>query len=974
MNSARDARWQALDALLDRLFDASPQAREVILQEVDIEDAELARSARRLLAAAERDDLEPGGALVSLLPGTTDAPMSTSVLGKRVGPWRLIRELGHGGMGRVYLAERAEGGFEQQAALKLLSTGSHSNDLLRRFEQERRILARLDHPHIARLLDGGVTAEGRPWFAMELVDGVRIDHYCDQRNLSVEGRLRLFSTVTDAVHAAHQRRVIHRDLKPSNILVTPTGEVKLLDFGIARLLDAERQSADATRTLQRMLTPSYATPEQIRGESLTTASDVYQLGLLLYELLTGRRAHQLEETTPQAIERAVCETPPTRPSLVVHEHTAPGADGEGTEALAATRSTTPAHLDRRLRGDLDAIVMMAIRKEPRRRYPAAADLVGDIERHIGGRPVRARPESWRYRSGRFLSRHRLGVAATASAGLAVAAALLAGILAVEQGRFGRSADPFERFRVRKLTPLGNHHSVALAPDGRRVVFSEIEGGRQRLRLLRVDTGRVQDVPLPAGYRLFSLTFAPDAQSVYFVSDPPEAADAPPVLYRLALSGGTPVPVLTEMRAEVNVAIDPGRQRVAFVRTDAARGDSRLILADLETGAERVVAVRSAREPYSFPAFSPDGRSVALSVGSVEPYADQSWPVIVDVTDGTEQASVDERWQYVAGKTWLPEGRGIVFVARKSGGENQLWLLSPGERSARQLTQGPFQITGAPSLDARGRSLVALHSEFLGSLWVAPGGRASRARRLTAARGYPAFLYDGQIVFRGSGDLRRIRADGSRDIRLPTGGHVLDMRTSSDGRWIVFSASRSGPVHVWRAAADGSGKQQLTRGGGEKFAGISPDGRWVVYVTVPEFTLWRLDVDRGVPEELLGPHVIDPVISPDGKWIACRYKPEATAPWRVVVLPATGGPVDRTLPIRGRGVFSWSPDGKALDYVGQDARAANLWRLPLAGGDPVQLTDFDSERIHGFAWSKDGAQLAVVRGAWKSQLLLLQELQ
>lgn len=423
MKDLTESRWQAIDALLDRLFDASPETREPLLRQVEAEDAEAARTARRLLAAIETVDLVAGGALATgLLQGIQELASETAV-GERIGPWRLIGELGHGGMGRVYLGERADGQFEQRVALKLLPAGPHSDELPRRFQQERQILARLDHPHIARLLDGGTTAEGQPWFAMELVDGCRIDVYCDRHRMTVDERLRLFGTVAEAVHAAHRSLVLHRDLKPANILVTPAGEVKLLDFGIAKPLDASDRTADATRTLHRMLTPSYATPEQIRGESLTTASDVYQLGLLLYELLTGRRAHRLEETTPQAIERAVCEAPPTRPSLMVLEPATPGEVGADAESLAAARGTTPPRLSRRLRGDLDTILLTALRKEPERRYASAEQMAADVRRHLNGLPIAAHKDMLAYHAVKFARRHTSGVV-TAIAVLAIVAGLV----------------------------------------------------------------------------------------------------------------------------------------------------------------------------------------------------------------------------------------------------------------------------------------------------------------------------------------------------------------------------------------------------------------------------------------------------------------------------------------------------------------------------------------------------------------------
>ncbi|MGH9380768.1 MAG: tetratricopeptide repeat protein [Thermoanaerobaculia bacterium] len=464
MTDDRNARWQEIDALLDRLFDAAPERRDAILREVEAENPALAHDARRLVAVAEEIDLPPGGALAtSMLRGIEPSPPAPdAVLGKPIGPWRLVGELGQGGMGRVYLAERADGEFEQRVALKLLPAGPRADELLRRFEQERRILARLDHPHIARLLDGGTTEEGRPWFAMELVDGARIDDYCDGRRLNVDERLRLFVTVADAVQAAHRSLVIHRDLKPANILVTLAGEVKLLDFGIAKPIDADGQTTDATRTLYRVLTPSYATPEQIRGEPLTTASDVYQLGLLLYELLTGRRAQRLKAATPQAIEGAVCETPPTRPSQAVLRPPTPVGDEAGAEALATARDTSPRRLARRLRGDLDIILLTALRKEPERRYTSAERMAADVRRHLAELPITARPDSLTYWAHKFVRRHALGVAAASAVAL-----LLAGLIGFYTIRLATERDRarFEAAKSAKVSELLSELLAGADPYG-----------------------------------------------------------------------------------------------------------------------------------------------------------------------------------------------------------------------------------------------------------------------------------------------------------------------------------------------------------------------------------------------------------------------------------------------------------------------------------------------------------------------------
>ena len=360
--------------------------------------------------------LQPGGALRGRLwqELSSDLDRRNSLPpGTRIGAYAVIQEIGRGGMGAVYLAQRADGQFEQRVAIKVLKM--ETDEVVRRFGQERRILASLQHPSIARLYDGGVTEDGRSYFVMEHVDGVPIDAYCKERDLAVEERLRLFIEVGEAVQQAHRSLVVHRDLKPANILVTAGGEVKLLDFGIAKLLEPDLGSdtVPATRTTMRVMTPEYASPEQVRGEAVTTASDIYQLGLLLYELLTGQRAQRLQDSTMVELERAICDTQPVPPSLVV-----------------------PAgRLRKRLAGDLDNIVLMALRKEPERRYATAEQMVEDVRRHLASQPVRARPDTLGYRAGTFVRRHRGGV--TAAAAVAV---VLAGLVAFYTMRLAAERD------------------------------------------------------------------------------------------------------------------------------------------------------------------------------------------------------------------------------------------------------------------------------------------------------------------------------------------------------------------------------------------------------------------------------------------------------------------------------------------------------------------------------------------------------
>jgi serine/threonine-protein kinase len=335
----------------------------------------------------------------------------------RIGPYEVVRELGRGGMGTVYLAVRDDRP-RRRFAVKVINADMDSEHAIGRFDQERRILATLFHPNIARYLDGGTTEDGRPFLVMQYVDGESIDRYCDRHRLDVEARIKLFLAVCSAIQYAHQKLVIHRDVKPSNILVEEDGRVKVLDFGTAKLLDPALRLPGMTSTLTGLflMTPSYASPEQVRGEPITTMSDVYGLGALLYELLSGHRAHRFSSSHPAEVLRVVCEVEPARPSSVVATEVVPsdasGGEPAPPQEIAELRGTQVARLQRRLAGDLDKILLQALRKEPERRYGSVEQLSADLWRHLAGMPVLARQGSLAYRGHKFVRRNRTAVAAS----------------------------------------------------------------------------------------------------------------------------------------------------------------------------------------------------------------------------------------------------------------------------------------------------------------------------------------------------------------------------------------------------------------------------------------------------------------------------------------------------------------------------------------------------------------------------------
>ncbi|MDQ6861354.1 MAG: serine/threonine-protein kinase [Verrucomicrobiota bacterium] len=393
-------RWQQVKAALAAALEQPTAQRADFVATACADDISLRREVQSLLEQPE-DEFDLCADNAGLVH--TDALASES--GIRLGAYQLLRELGRGGMGTVWFATRVDDEFQKEVAIKLLKRGTDTDEVLRRFRAERAILARLEHPNIARLLDGGTTADGLPYFVMEYVVGARVTDYAFAQNLTTRERLELFRKICGAVQFAHQNLVVHRDLKPANILVTAEGEPKLLDFGMAKLLAAGDSSWEVTAAGRERLTPGYASPEQVRGEPVTTVSDVYSLGILLYELLTERPAHRFGRAEPTATEmqRVICEEEPLWPSIA---------------------ATDPA-VRRQLRGDLDTIVLRAVSKAPERRYRGAGQFADDIRRYLSGWPVRARKDTLGYRAGKFVRRNKLGV----SAGTAVFVTLLAGVVA-----------------------------------------------------------------------------------------------------------------------------------------------------------------------------------------------------------------------------------------------------------------------------------------------------------------------------------------------------------------------------------------------------------------------------------------------------------------------------------------------------------------------------------------------------------------
>jgi eukaryotic-like serine/threonine-protein kinase len=510
-------RWRRVEELYHAAMEQEEGQRPAFLklscagdEALHVEVGSLIAYAKQTGRIIDKPALEVVAASMAEDLRAQDAKKIDRMIGARIAQYRIVEKLGEGGMGNVYRAVRADDVYDKHVAVKLISSGRDSSLFINRFRNERRILASLDHPNIARLCDGGTTDDGVPYFVMELIEGQPMVAYCDQRRLSTTERLRLFLQVCSAVQYAHQRLIIHRDLKPDNILVTREGATKLMDFGIAKILEADASPGehDLTATSLRAFTPGYASPEQIKGEPITTASDVYSLGVVLYELLTGHSPYRTTSRTEHELTRAICEAEPERPSTAVTRSERSGT-GNKTEICrpdtSAMRDGSPEKLKKRLRGDLDNILLMALRKEPGRRYASVEKLREDLQRHLDDLPVLARNDTFSYRTSKFIARHKAGLATA----VVVSIILVLGVVAiVREARIAHieRARAEARFnQVRNLADslmFGVHDSIKDLPGSTAAREVIVTDALQYLDGLSQETGndtRLQ-TELAAGYR------------------------------------------------------------------------------------------------------------------------------------------------------------------------------------------------------------------------------------------------------------------------------------------------------------------------------------------------------------------------------------------------------------------------------------------------------------------------------------------
>ena len=925
---------------------------------------------------------------------------SSLTTGATLSHYRIVSKLGAGGMGEVYLAQDTK--LDRKIALKVLPAEvALDRGRMERFVREAKSAAALNHPHIAHIYEIG-EGQDTHFIAMEFIDGVTLRDRIHRDKAPLAKLLKYLTQVAEGLAKAHSAGIVHRDLKPDNIMITRDDYAKILDFGLAKLVEPQRSfdasnsgssevdtAVMAQQSIPGMVmgTVGYMSPEQAQGrvKEIDHRSDIFSFGCILFEAATGKRAFEGKDVLDSLHKIVHAPTPqikefdssaPDELQRVVRRCLAKEPEKRYQSIKEVAIELEELQQELKSKAELEQSVQPQQSGEVQATNGALAGVVSASQLTAGTVEVAevSTVSSAEYVAG-AIKHHKKGAVIALALVAIVATALAFGLYKL----FGRKSTPFQSVKIVKLTNSGHVGAAAISPDGKYVAYTVREGNQQSIWILHVATRSNAQIVSRADVSYGPATFSSDSNYIYYLAT---VEGLPSALYQVPVLGGNPKKIIE--RIDTPISFAPGDQQFAFMRI--TQQAIQLIVANADGTGERVLTSSPVEGDHFFgpPAWSSDGRLIACSYSMGESYMTL---VGVLVADGTMKPLTSRKWIRVDRAAWLGDGSGLIsnVVEQNSPGQTsgQIWYISYPEGSARRISNDTNNYgIGSLSITADSSTIVSLQFEAFTNIFIAPADDISRARQITpgTARRDEIFSMswtpDGRLIYAslisGHPQLWLMNADGTGNKNLTDSPGDGDSAVSRDGHYIVFTSSRSGVLSIRRMDIDGSNQKPLTTGGPDRNPQISPDGRWVIYDRGFLGNLWKVSIEGGTPTRLTERVSQFPAISPDGKFIACQSRENDNSPWRIAVIPFEGGPPVKlfdtsegvSLPLR------WSVDGQAILYSTLRGAASKLWSQPLDGSPPKQLADFNPDELFSFALSTDGRQLAYARGAVSRDIILI----
>lgn len=993
-------RWQQIDQLFHAALAHAPNERPGFLVSACEGDEPLRLEVESLLTSHDHAHSfieQPAADVAAELVGRSKSRFKP---GQHLRNYEIIRPLGAGGMGEVYLAQDLRLG--RQIALKLLPMEFITqHDRVRRFELEARAASALNHPNIVTIHEIG-QSNSFHFIATEFIDGQTLRNsmagLVPALQMNLGEVLDIATQIASALAAAHAAGIVHRDIKPENIMLRRDGFVKVLDFGLAKLSsqfgEAEGAMVDTNPGVV-MGTVRYMSPEQARGWDVDFRSDIWSLGVVLYEMITGRAPFSGE--TPSHVIVSILEKEPR--ALSQFGDVPPELQRIVSTTLKKSRSSRYQNASdllfdlKSLRQDLAAQAhLKGALAPPRREITLPNFPLASAERISAETTVRLDPPFGTFLSERARkTTNKKKLLAFAFAVLLLSVVGIGSYQMFRRTRPSVTPMPFQAIELLKLTNSGRVTDSAISSDGAYVAYVVESGGKQSIWLRETAYSTNTQIVLPGDVQFYGGTFSRAGDYLYYIAK--ERNNSIGVLYRVSSAGGVPVKLINDVDGPITLS--PDEKQLAFVR-GASTGERALMIATADGTTERKVASRMGYEAFSFggPAWSPDGRSIVCGAAFTESSGRFLTVVEVAIADGAMRYLTSQRWRALGRLSWLQDGKGIVFTAteQRAGSTSQLWYMDYQTGQAYRISKDLQDYHGA-SVTSDARTLVTKQTETLSSLWIAPDGDANRATEIVSQKDDDGFnssyyyrtrfswLADGRIMYtslvNGTPTLWIMSATGSGSKRLTSAATDSSFpAVTPDSRYIVFISETSGLSSVWRMDIDGNNLKQLTSGPDDSWAWCSPDSQWVIYHSGNQGrrTLWRVSVEGGTPEQLTDYPSVSPVVSPDGKWICAYYRLETKAPWKLGVIPISGGHPVKSFEVPQGVLFQslvrWNPNGSALAYIMNKDGVSNIWIQPLDGQPAKQITNFKSDQIFWFEWSQDGHNLGVSRGAITSDVVMI----